>query len=135
MVLFINNGKIKLQMVIKHFKKVFYPHWKLLLSSLEVVLIGTNPNPKSVTSMLVTAVRDQMFYWHVTSPISKVRRKNIKYQPLTSHSVVLWCWWPMLVPKNISVNIIYRSPTCIKFHQLTLFSQHLKIVTIIKLLT
>ena len=89
---------------------------------------------KSVTSMLVTDVGDQMCWWQVwdVGDMSSHQHQkfgtNIKYQSPTSHSDVLWCWWPMWVTKDSFIdsknlhwiwhqvefhvsNITYRSPT------------------------
>ena len=61
----------------------------------------------SVTSMLVTDVGDQMCWWQDSNVGDKSRHQyrelgiNIKYQSPTSHSGVLWCWWPMLVPQDL----------------------------------
>ena len=54
-----------------------------------------------VTSMLVTDVGDQMCWWQNLDVGDKSHHQhrelgtNIKYQSPTSHSGVLWCWWPM----------------------------------------
>ena len=119
-----------------YMKETFvYPNWLGSLTEIpqerliyDVWHVSQLKLRKRVTSMLVTDVGGQMCCWQDFDGGDKSRHQhrelgtNIKYQSPTSHSGVLWCWWP-----------IGMLPTCTKMSSTYFFCrQHLKMVTIIK---
>ena len=83
---------------------------KIIFELYENIKIGWKICWKSVTSMMVTDVGDQKCWWQVWDGGEKSRHQyqelgtNIKYQSPTSHSGVLWCELPILVPQELLID-------------------------------